>query len=65
LVVIVIVVVGAAVWKKQQDGTAAGGAAGGGGIYGDSGGMSFGQKVSEHVDDSGVKRISIKAPGAS
>jgi hypothetical protein len=65
LVVIVIVVVGAAVWKKQQDGTAAGGAAGGGGIYGDSGGMSFGQNVSEHVDDSGVKRISIKAPGAS
>lgn len=62
VVVIVVAVIGAFVWKKQQDGGSKAADVAAGGIYGDAG--IYGQNVSEHVDDSGAKHVTIKAPGS-
>ena len=57
-IVIVVAIIGAVAWKKQQDGVM-----GDSSIYGDSA-IYAPQNVSEHVDDTGAKHVTIKAPGS-
>ena len=58
-IVIVVAIIGAVAWKKQQDGVKGGDSS----IYGDSA-IYAPQNVSEHVDDTGAKHVTIKAPGS-
>lgn len=60
-VIIVVAIIGVVAWKKQQDGVK--GDMGGSSIYGDSA-IYAPQNVSEHVDDTGAKHVTIKAPGS-